>query len=127
MNKIPNFHCLLDTEKPDVVIGTESWLSPHIKDNEIFPRDYTPFRADRMTSTTRSGGVFVLVRGSLVCTEQPQFRMDCELSWIKLEIVGAQPLCIAAYYKPKDDDMDSLEQLRNSRDMTVDRKGTILV
>ena len=87
MRKIPKFHCLLDTEKPDVVIGTESWLSPDIKDNGNFPRHYTPIRVDIMTSTSRSGGVFVLVRDSLVCTEQPQFRKDCELIWIKLEIV----------------------------------------
>ena len=49
VNKIPEFHYLLDTEKPDVAIGTESWLSPDIMDNEIFPRDCTPFKADRMT------------------------------------------------------------------------------
>ena len=76
VSKIPDCHCLLDTEMPDVVIGSESWLSPDIKDNEIFPRDYTPFGTDRMTFTTWSGGVFILVRDSLVCTEKPQFRMD---------------------------------------------------
>ena len=104
-------HCLVDTEKPDVNIRTESWLSPDIKDNEIFPTDYTSFRADRQTTTKRSGGVFVLVKNSLVCTEQPQFRADCEIIWIK----------------PKEGDLDNIEQLRNSLDVLTDKKGTIMV
>ena len=126
VNKVPEFHCLVDTEKPDVIIGTESWLSPDIKDNEIFSTDGTPFRADRQTTTKRSDGVFVLVKNSLVCTEQPQFRMDCQIIWIKLEIVGAQPLYVAAFYKPKKDDLDSIEQLRNSLDMLTNKKSTII-
>lgn len=127
VNKVPEFHCLIDTEKPDVIIGTESWLSPDIKDNEIFPSDYTPYRADRLTKTTRSGGVFVLVSNSLVCSEQPQFRSECEIIWVKLEIVGSQPLYIAAFYKPKEDDLDSLDQLRSSLELIADQKGTIMV
>ena len=30
VNKVQEFHCLLDTENPDIVVGTESWLSPDI-------------------------------------------------------------------------------------------------
>ena len=47
VNKVPEFHCLIETEKPDIVIGTESWLSPDIFNGEIFPPGYTVFRADR--------------------------------------------------------------------------------
>ena len=36
VNKVPDFNCLVDTERPDIIIGTESWLSPDIKDNELF-------------------------------------------------------------------------------------------
>ena len=55
VNKVANHHCLVETERPDVIIGTESWLSPDIKDSEIFPEDYTSYRADRTTKTTYSG------------------------------------------------------------------------
>ena len=30
LNKVQEFHCLLDTENPDIVIGTEFWLLPDI-------------------------------------------------------------------------------------------------
>ena len=63
----------------------------------------------------------------MVCTEQPQFKTECELIWIKLDIVGTQPLYIAAFYKPKEDDLDSLEKLKDSLDMLVEKKGTIMV
>ena len=42
VNKFPDFHCLVDTEKSDI-IGTESWLTAEINDNEVFPQSYIPF------------------------------------------------------------------------------------
>ena len=103
VNKVPEFQCVIDTEKPDVVIGTESWLSPEISSSEIFPLGYTAYRRDR-DSKKRSGGVFVLVRDNIVCTEQTQFHTNCEMVWVKLEVAGVHPLYICAYYKPKEDD-----------------------
>ena len=113
VNKVSEFHCLLDIEKPDVVIGTESWLTPDISNNEIFPPGYTPYRADR-SATTRGGGVFILVQNNIICTEQPQFKTECELIWVKLEVTGVHPLFISAYYRPKEDDQPSLLELRRS-------------
>ena len=127
VNKVADLHCLVETERPDVIIGTESWLSPDIKDSEIFPQGYTPYRADRTTKTTRSGGVFVLVVDTLICSEQPQLRSECEITWVKLEVVGTQPLYLAAFYKPREDDQDSLDGLRSSLDGLTSKKGNIIV
>ena len=113
VNKVPEFQCVIDTEKPDVVIGTESWLSPEISSSEIFPLGYTAYRRDR-DSKKRSGGVFVLVRDNIVCTEQTQFHTNCEMVWVKLEVAGVHLLYICAYYKPKEDDQGSLLELRRS-------------
>ena len=33
VNKVSDFHCLVDTERPDFIIGTKSWLSSDIEDN----------------------------------------------------------------------------------------------
>jgi len=46
-NKILEFWNLIDTYNPDVVIGTESWLSEEINSGEIFRDDYITFRRDR--------------------------------------------------------------------------------
>ena len=52
VNKVQEFHCLLDTENPDIVDGTEAWLSPDIASSEIFPEDYHTFRADKIKIKT---------------------------------------------------------------------------
>jgi hypothetical protein len=39
-NKILEFWNLIDTYNPDVVIGTESWLSEEINNAEVFRDDY---------------------------------------------------------------------------------------
>ena len=65
VNKVPEFICLVDNEKPDIIVGTESWLSPDIRNSEVFPPGYVAFRADRRSKAFRSGGVFILVRESL--------------------------------------------------------------
>ena len=110
------FHCLFDIENPDVVVGTESWLNPDIAISEIFPGGYRPtvFRADRKSKASHGAGVFILVRNGLLCTDQPQFQADCELLWMKLEITGTGPLFIGAYYRHREDNLESLQELQNS-------------
>ena len=114
VNKVQEFCCLVDTENPDIVVGTESWLQPDISSSEIFPEGYQTFRADRKSKASRGGGVFVLVRNGLICSEQPQFKTKCELLWVKLELTGHRPLFIGAYYKPREDDIEGLQELQNS-------------
>ena len=62
---------------------------------------------------------------SLICTEQPDFQTNCELLWIKLEVVSAQPHFIGAYYKPKADDTESLVELRQSLEQVSKTKSNI--
>ena len=63
----------------------------------------------------------------MICSEQPQLRSECEITWVKLEVVGTQPLYLAAFYKPKEDDQDSLDGLRNFLDRLIGKKGNIIV
>ena len=49
------------------------------------------------------------------------------LIWVKLDIVGAKPLYIAAYYRPNESDAQSLEELNRSLEMVSMRKGSIWV
>ena len=104
----------MDTEDPDIVIGTESWLSPDIESSEIFPEGYHSFHADRKSNVKRIGGVFILVRNSLICTEQPQFQTNCEILWVKVEITGNRPLFVGAYYRRVEDDLESLREFQDS-------------
>ena len=48
VNKKDQLHSVIDTENPDIIVGTESWLSPSIYDSEIFPPSlgYSVYRRD---------------------------------------------------------------------------------
>ena len=96
-----------------IVIETESWLTRNHLDSEFFPHllGYTPFRED-MGAGTVCGGVFILVIDTIIATEQKQLKTDCEIIWVKLDIVAAKPLYIAAYYRPKESDI-TLIALKN--------------
>ena len=63
-NKILEFWNLIDTYNPDVVIGTESWLSEEINNAEVFRDNYITFRRDRCS---RGGGVFICIRNYIDC------------------------------------------------------------
>ena len=58
----------IDENKPDIVVGSESWLSPSVNNHEVFPHDYIVHRKDRADNY---GGVFVACRSDFVCHELP--------------------------------------------------------
>ena len=45
--KKEEFWCPIDAAKPDVIIGSETWIKPDISDCEIFPPGYHVYRKDR--------------------------------------------------------------------------------
>ena len=57
----------------------------------------------------------------------PQFKTDCEVLWITLELVGRKPLFIAAYYRPKEGDALSTEEFQKSIEMVSQQKGDIWI
>ena len=128
VNKKLDFQTLIETENPDIVFGTESWLTPSHTDNEIFPPSlgYTPFRQDRKTGKS-GGGVFILVKNSIVVSEMKRLNTNCEIIWLKIELVGAQPLYIASYYRPHEQDEDSLLEFYKSLEMVTKLKGKIWI
>ncbi len=64
VNKKEQFHALIDNVKPDIIIGTESWLKPDMLDNEIFPSDFTVYCKDRISAI--GGGVFAAVSDNVL-------------------------------------------------------------
>ena len=125
-NKKAEFENLVETVSPDIVVGTESWLSPDVADSEVFPVDlgYTVLRRDRVT-TTRDGGVFILVRKQFTVSRVPELGTDCELLWVKIELLGSKPLYVGAYYKPDESDEHSLSELNSSLSQFVHKGNPI--
>ena len=47
VNKREELDHLLYSTKTDIIVGTESWLTPDIKHIDVFPPDFTVYRRDR--------------------------------------------------------------------------------
>ena len=39
-NKKAELHTIIDSAKPGIILGNESWLTPEIKNSEIFPDSF---------------------------------------------------------------------------------------
>ena len=70
-------HTIIDSAKPDIILGNESWLTPDIKNSEIFPDSFDAIRKDRVGDA--HGGVFIAFRRDLLCTENPELDTECEI------------------------------------------------
>jgi hypothetical protein len=49
---------LIESTKPAIVIGTETWIDPTVTDNQIFPPSYKLYRKD---SNMQGGGVLIAI------------------------------------------------------------------
>ena len=97
-NKKAELHTIIDSAKPDIILGNESWLTPDIKNSEIFPDSFDAIRKDRVGDA--HGGVFIAFRRDLLCTETPELDTACEIVWCKLNIIGCRTLYLGSFYRP---------------------------
>ena len=86
-NKKYELHAILDQVKPDIVIGTETWLNSDIHNSEIIP-DELEFEVFRRDRGSRGGGVFILVSNRYIAHREQHLETNCEILWVKLELNG---------------------------------------
>ena len=94
-----------------MIVGTETWLTKDLFDNEYFPPElgFTIYRRDR--TGQRGGGVIILVKSDFPSEEKPEYNSDCETLWVQLHLVGSKSVLIGAYYKPHEHDQHSFDEL----------------
>ena len=113
VEKKVEFQYFTDQTKPDIIVGTESWLTDNHYNSEIFDTDqYSIFRKDR--KGRRGGGVFLAIKHSLNPVSQPELDTSAEVIWAKIDIPGLKNVYICSFYKPSENDEDSLVSLRSS-------------
>ena len=120
VNKKDQFHALIDETKPDIIVGTESWLRPEIKTTEIFPPSFTVYRQDR---ETHAGGVFTAVHNTLISSRQEHLETPGEMTWVKISLVGTKDLYVCSVYRPDAGDEASLEYFTQSIEKIRDIKN----
>ena len=126
-NKKAKLHTIIDSAKPDIILGNESWLTPDIKNSEIFPKSFDAVRKDRASDA--HGGVFIAFKRDLLCTETPELDTNCEIIWCKMNIIGCRTLYLGSFHQPPDKiDNDYLEEFNSflSRVMS-NRNAYVLV
>ena len=69
-NKKAEIHVVIDSAKPDIILGNESWLTPKIKTSEVVTDSFYAIRKDRVGDA--HGSVFIDFRHDLPCTESPE-------------------------------------------------------
>jgi len=117
------FLTMLSAVKPDIVLGTESWLKSHIKNSEVFPSDYKVYRNDRKRQT--GGGVFILVSNKLVSNSLPELQSDSEIIWAQIKQKGKQDLYICSAYRP-DRDSSCIDEIHRTASL-IDKSSNIIV
>ena len=76
-NKKAELHTIINSAKPDIILGNESWLTSDIKNLEIFPDCFEAVRKDRASDA--HGGVFIAFKHDLFCTETQELDTNCEM------------------------------------------------
>ena len=100
-------HCLLNEQKPDIIFGCETWLSPSIQTSNFFPASYNVFRHDRDDGYE---GVLLAVCNGLTCKVLP-LPTNCEAVACELTINDNNKLILCAFYRPPTSNLMYLENL----------------
>ena len=98
--------CVIDTVKPDIIIGCETWLRPTINNSEFLTADYTVYRKDRPDGY---GGVLLAVHSSLN-SHAVEVSTDAELVAAKI-LAGKQSLVVCSFYRPPNNDSSYMDAL----------------
>ena len=83
----------------DVLIYSESWLKPEIKDNDILIENFLPpYRTDRVDRP--GGGVVIYVRDTFFCKRRNDLEIrGLEAVWVEIKIKN-KPILVGGFYRP---------------------------
>ena len=102
---------IIDDQRPDVILASETWLKSDIHDTEIIPANfgYELFRNDRRYGY---GGFLIAVKRTLIY-EQTTVGKECEFIAVKITC-KYNSLIVASLYRPTDNDSDYAMKLANA-------------
>ena len=99
---------LIDTYHPNIIIGSETWLSSDISSVEFLPTGYTVFRCDRSDGY---GGVLLAFSDNLNVTENKITNYhECEIVACTLTYEH-QKIIISSIYRPPSADINHAQSL----------------
>jgi len=132
------FASMIESTKPHIIHGTESWLKEDITSSEVFPSNYTIIRKDRdkivnkevfgpMRDSSSHGGVFIAVSNDLVCSEAPELDVDAEIVWATITMHGGKKVYFGSFYRQPRTNLEYLQLLDNSLSRLDDKNASIIL
>ncbi|XP_019618466.1 PREDICTED: uncharacterized protein LOC109465549 [Branchiostoma belcheri] len=122
-NKKVELETLVEETKPDILVITETWLDSTCNITEYFPNHLNMQVFYRNRPEDSHGGVLIAVSNEFICTQEPDLETDCEMVWVKIELVGSKSLNICAYYRPQVGDSVSLDLLEQSMERICNKRN----
>ncbi|MCG8113671.1 MAG: reverse transcriptase domain-containing protein [Candidatus Thiodiazotropha taylori] len=104
-----------ESEAYDVLVFSESWLTPLIDNSDIHVEHFMPpFRTDRRGRP--GGGVAIYVRDTLSCKRRPDLEIySVESVWLELQ-VKSKRILIGGFYRPPNSNQDHFTLIKESID-----------
>ena len=98
--------CVIDTTKPDIDVGCETWLKPSINQGEFLPDDYVVYRKDRPDGY---GGVLLGIHSSL---NSHEIKVATDTEFVTAKILsGKQSIVVGLFYRPPSNDQGYMDRL----------------
>ncbi|CAC5415277.1 unnamed protein product [Mytilus coruscus] len=116
-NKKPELEEILDSVKPNMIFGTETWLDKETSSYDYFPiSDYNVYRRDRPPNEKNQshGSVLIAISKDIISDEISELQTNCENVWAEVNIANSRKLILGCYYRPPSDTGSSLEELNTS-------------
>ncbi|XP_042144727.1 uncharacterized protein LOC121834885, partial [Ixodes scapularis] len=99
---------VLETIRPKVIMGTETWLHDSVSNCEVFPPGFSVYRKDR---NGHGGGVCLLISSDWSSSELVFSENDTESVWCRVVLPKGTTLVFGTFYRPPDSDAYSIDKL----------------
>ena len=108
-NKLEQLGTLVSDYSPDIVVITETWLIPSVRDSEVLPSNFTLHRRDRVDAgcDKRGGGILIDVNESLPSSRRTDLEPnDAEIIVCELNPYRHGKIALIICYRPQTTDVD---------------------
>ena len=110
---------LCNSTRPGVMVVTETKVDNTINAAEFFPRNYQV--AVRRDQSAQGGGVLIATKNGIVVDEVSlEASTSGEIASVRIAIAKSSPLYIVVYYRPPNDDTESLDSLQRAMEELAD-------
>jgi hypothetical protein len=123
-NKTIKFREIVESEAPDIIFGSESWLTSEHSTAEYFPSNLTVYRRDREDGY---GGVFIAHSCTINSTRETELETDCELVVCSMNLKNGRKLFLFSFYRPNDLSKHTDEFIRSIQLVHLRNKDPIIV